>query len=585
MLCHCFKEANFSDYFEVIWHGLSLDITTSAYLSAVPLLIIIIAVWIKIFNVKKILKIYCIILSVFIALLFAIDNTLYSYWDFRLDATAIFYLQFPKDAASSITWTDVGRTLIVFIPYLTVIIFIYMLLLQKIKIVFTPKQYLKKGLETFIFILLMPVLFIAIRGGITTATANVGMVYYSNNQKLNHSAINPLFNVMYSLINDENFDKEFNFFTEKQRAEIFTSTTQYQHSAHPLYVLNTKTPNILIIVLESFTANVVECVGGKSVYDQKDITPNLNNLSREGILFTNCYANSFRTDRGLVSILNGYLGLPTTSIMKYPAKSQTLPSIAKTLKEKGYTNSILYGGDINFTNMQGYFYSSGYETIISDKDFPLNNKLSKWGVNDGLTFNRLYNDLLKMDKNKHWQTTFLTLSSHEPFDVPYKHFTDPFENSIAYTDSCIGNFINKLKKTDLWENLLVIFVADHGVIYPKNIIAHSPLRFHIPMIWAGGTIKQPLLVKNICNQSDIAATLLSQLGLSYTEFIFSKDIFDNNSPEYAIYTYNNGFGFIDSTGFSVYDNNQNKSLINHDSTLIKKGKAILQTLYDDLSKR
>jgi phosphoglycerol transferase MdoB-like AlkP superfamily enzyme len=574
------------DYLNVLWHGLRLDITTAAYLTVIPLLLIMVSLW---YNgraksknkspIQKIIKIYSYFIAVIVCLLFAIDNVLYSYWGFRLDETALFYLQFPEDAANSITWSDIGKAAAVFVPYLTAVIFIYIAMFKKTKIETNNRKIGRKFGQSLIFVLMMPILFIAIRGGVSTATANVGMVYYSDKQKLNHAAINPLFNLVYSMLNAENFSEEFDFYDEPTRQQIFTSLTQYQHS-EPLSVLTTQHPNVLIIVLESFTAGVVEAVGG-----EKGATPHLNELSRQGILFTNCYANSFRTDRGLVSVLNGYIAPPTTSVMKYPSKSQSLPSIAKALQSKGYVNDMLYGGDINFTNMQSYFYGSGYEAIVSDKDFPIAQRLSKWGANDDVTFNYLYNSLLKRDKSKRFLTTFLTLSSHEPFDVPFHHFDDPFVNAAAYTDSCIGDFVKRIEQTPIWKDLLIIFVADHGIAFPKGTLYYEPQRFRIPMLWIGGAVKEPMIISKICNQSDIAATLLAQLGVSYSDFVFSKDVFDALSPQYAIFTYNNGFGFVDSTGFSVYDNNRNLPLMNADSSRISRGKALIQTLYDDLGAR
>ena len=99
--------------------------------------------------------------------------------------------------------------------------------------------------------------------------------------------------------------------------------------------------------------------------------------------------------------------------MKYPAKSQTLPSIAKSLGRVGYKSDMLYGGDINFTNMQSYFFGSGYSKITADRDFPISDILSKWGANDDVTFNYLYEDICKRPLDKPWFTTFLTLSSYE----------------------------------------------------------------------------------------------------------------------------------------------------------------------------
>ena len=412
------------------------------------------------------------------------------------------------------------------------------------------------------------------------------MVYFSQNQFLNHSAINPCFSLLSSLSKKEDFAKQFNFLDEEERQEnIEALLSPVDSSDSTRFLLKTKRPNILIIILESFSANAVAVTGGEA-----NVTPHINQIGKEGILFSKVYANSFRTDRGLVAVLNGYPAQPTTSIMKYPAKSQTLPSIASSLKKEGYESDMLYGGDINFTNMQSYFFSSGYSQITSDKDFPLSDRLSKWGANDDVTFNFLYNHLKKREKaTAPWMTTFLTLSSHEPFEVPFHRFSHPYLNSVAFTDSCLGNFISRLKKTEVWDNLLMVLVADHGFRYPEHLTEYEPDRFHIPMIWCGGAIAKPKKIKNICNQTDLAATLLGQLGIPHQEYFFSKDILSPHRCDYSFYTFNNGFAFADSSGqYTVYDNESNRVLIedqgdNNDRLL--KGKALLQTLYDDLGSR
>ena len=183
----------------------------------------------------------------------------------------------------------------------------------------------------------------------------------------------------------------------------------------------------------------------------------------------------------------------------------------------------------------------------------------------------------------------LTLSSHEPFEVPYHHLEHPYLNSVAFTDSCVGDFIDRFKQLPAWKNTLIIFIADHGYRYPDNLNEFEPRRYHIPMLWIGGTITSPRKIDTYANQTDLAATLMNQLGLSTKDFIFSKDILDPNDPHYAFYTFNNGFGFIDTSGISVYDNEGNRILLESPSEgseeRIRKGKALLQTLYDDLGAR
>ena len=592
---HALAKGNtFADFLQVMLHGLKLDCTIAGYLTALPLLLTLISIWVRGEWLKTTLKGYFFLTAILVSAIFAVDVALYGFWGFRLDATLFFYLQSPADAMASVPLGMFFFQWVVFALYAWGIFAWFKIILNLTP---TASRYIETGIEqlksSFAILLLGGILFIPIRGGVTTSTANVGMVYFSQNQFLNHAAINPSFSLIASLSKQQDFASQFDFYPEEKRAAVFETLVKPKSpysatdslSSKPIKLLNTDRPNILIVVLESFTANTIEAVGG-----EPNITPNLNRLSKEGVLFTNLYANSFRTDRGLVAVLNGYLAQPTTSIMKYPAKSQTLPSIAKSLNEVGYEADMLYGGDINFTNMQSYFFGSGYQRITADTDFPISTRLNKWGANDDVTFEHLYEDIEKRPiEGKPWLSTFLTLSSHEPFEVPFHRYEHPFVNTVAFTDSCIGHFIDKFKQLPAWKNALVVFIADHGFRYPDDLTDYEPRRFHIPMLWIGGAIAQPQEINTFGNQTDLAATLLNQLELPTEDFIFSKDIMNPLMPHYAFYSFNNGFGFIDESGATVYDNEGDKLLFedsktNSDSRL-EKGKVLLQTLYDDLGNR
>ena len=570
-----------SDYLQVMVHGLQLDATVAGYLTVIPLLLTLLSVWIPGRYITFILKGYFFIVACIISLIFVVDIALYPYWGFRLDATPLFYLQSPSDALASAPASTLILQTLVFVVYTYGIFWA----LKRFVLPLMPEQYVKKMFTNSVqLVLLGGILFIPIRGGVTTSTANVGMVYFSKNQFLNHSAINPCFSFLASLSKQQDFAAQYNYFSESQRSKIFKKLTNQPQGDSIPELLTTKNPNIILILMESFSANAIEVLGGET-----GVTPNINRLSKEGILFSNMYANSFRTDRGIVAVLNGYLAQPTTSIMKYPAKSQTLPSIAKSLQKKGYTSDMLYGGDINFTNMQSYFFSSGYSKVTADRDFPLKSRLSKWGANDDITFAHLYQSMTDNSRKEPFFSTFLTLSSHEPFEVPYNRLKDPYLNSVAFTDSCLGDFIDKLKKLPLWNNTLIVLVSDHGFRYPASVKEHDPKRYHIPMLWLGGARKEPRVIANYGNQTDLAATLLYQLDLPHKEFTFSNNMVDSLQPAYAFYSYNNGFGFIDTTGVSVYDCESEKPLIIKpeagNEIRLNNGKALLQTLYDDLGSR
>ena len=574
------KGFGFADYMQVMVHGASLDAATAGYLTAFPFLLVLISIWFRKFPLKKILYGYYILAAALISIIFVVDMALYTFWGFKLDASVFLYIDSPKEALASVS---VGFILLRVLAILLLIALNSWVLLKITPSVLTATR--KRIAGTAGMLLLGGVLFIIIRGGVTESTSNIGQVYFSNEPFLNHSAVNPDFSLLSSMGKSQDFASEFNFFDEEKRAALFDVLYPTTDGDSIIQVLNTKRPNILIILMEGFGGAFVEPLGGLP-----DVTPHFNRLSKEGIFFTNCYANSFRTDRGTVCTFSGYLGLPTASVMKIPAKSRTLPAIAEGLSKAGYKTDFLYGGDINFTNMKSYLLSTGYQRLTANTDFSLAEQTSNaWGVNDDITFEYLYNQLRNRKEEGPWHTAFLTLSSHEPFEVPYHRLEDKIPNAFAYTDECLGKFIDRLKQTPAWKDLLVICLPDHGFYYPREGSNAMPRFYHIPLLWLGGAVKQPMQVDKIMNQTDLAATLLGQLGLEHTAFTFSRNVLGSDYKyPFAFYSFNNGFSFRDSTGVTVFDNNSGSILFDEpeaDESRLDKGKAILQTVYDDLGNR
>lgn len=574
------KGFGFADYMQVMVHGASLDAATAGYLTAFPFLLVLISIWFRKFPLKKILYGYYILAAALISIIFVVDMALYTFWGFKLDASVFLYIDSPKEALASVS---VGFILLRVLAILLLIALNSWVLLKITPSVLNATR--KRIAGTAGMLLLGGVLFIIIRGGVTESTSNIGQVYFSNEPFLNHSAVNPDFSLLSSMGKSQDFASEFNFFDEEKRAALFDGLYPTTDGDSIIQVLNTKRPNILIILMEGFGGAFVEPLGGLP-----DVTPHFNRLSKEGVFFTNCYANSFRTDRGTVCTFSGYLGLPTASVMKIPAKSRTLPAIAEGLSKVGYKTDFLYGGDINFTNMKSYLLSTGYQRLTANTDFSLAEQTSNaWGVNDDITFEYLYNQLRNRKEEGPWHTAFLTLSSHEPFEVPYHRLEDKIPNAFAYTDECLGKFIDRLKQTPAWKDLLVICLPDHGFYYPREGSNAMPRFYHIPLLWLGGAVKQPMQVDKIMNQTDLAATLLGQLGLEHTAFTFSRNVLGSDYKyPFAFYSFNNGFSFRDSTGVTVFDNNSGSILFNEpeaDESRLDKGKAILQTVYDDLGNR
>lgn len=577
------RESRYSlrEWLQVMWHGVGIDLAVAAYLSFIPLLLIIANIWAPRVNLKKLWRIYDMLVAAVLSLIFVSDAALYPYWGFKLDASVFFYLKTPAEAFASV---PVWVSLLGFVLVVAVGLLFYLYLVRSIKPVAIPfnRVIMRLPLSLVYFILAFP-LTLAARGGLKESTMNVGHAYFSSDLFLNHSAVNPAFSMLSSMSKTHDYSKWYDYFDEESRARYFDGLySTADGSVRKL--LNTDRPNVLLVVMESFGGVFTDKISG-----HKDITPRLDSLINEGVYFSNCYAGSFRTDRGLVCVVNGHPALPATSIMKLPAKSANLPSVAGSLAGHGYSTYFMYGGDINFTNMNSWLYNSGFSHITADVDFSVSERhTNAWGVNDDITFGRLYNDIIQRTDSL-WMTCFLSLSSHEPFDVPYNRLEEKIPNAFAYSDSCLGAFVDSLRNTPVWDNLLMVIIADHGYRYFTEGIAADPYVRHIPALWIGGAVRQPAVIDRIMSQSDMAATILGQMGVDHSDFLFSRNVLsDSYTYPFSFYTFNNGLCFMDSTGVTLYDDDASKCLINDSfgsEERINRGKAILQTLYDDLEDR
>ena len=595
----------FTELPAVIWHGLPLDLSMAGYLSVIPGFLSIAVVWLKRDLVKPIMNIYFIIASLFITCSFLLNASLYPYWKYPLDSTPLFYFfTSPADAIASVSIWQVILSIVILIV-LTIGVWFTLRMRGEKRQQYSRYSYgyggfgsgkrnrfddfdRHRGRTSIILLLLTGLLFLPIRGGITVSTMNTGQAYYSQNAYLNHSAVNPLFSLFESITHQEDFASQYRFMKDKKADKIFaTMTSTSDENTYPLLneaTFKKGTPDILIVIMESFASDIMPSMGS-----YKDVAVCLDSIAQQSILFTRFYANSFRTDRGMVSILSGYPAQPTTSIMRYPRKTSQLPSIARNLaKYKNYKTTYYYGGDADFCNMRSYLVSQGYQHIISDANFPIEDKLSKWGVPDHILAARMMKDIKAQQNEKRPMLRILqTSSSHEPFEVPYHRLKDKRLNAFAYTDSVMGAIVREYRKLPRWKNTLIVFVPDHVGGYKENLNDHDRSRYQIPLILAGGAISRPMKVGIIGSQHDIAATLLGQLGVEHREFTFSKNMMSDATPKFAFFAVNDAFGIVSEENSLIYDNRAKRIVYDKGEKgfNLKRGQAYLQKLYDDLAKK
>jgi phosphoglycerol transferase MdoB-like AlkP superfamily enzyme len=583
MQYHSSFQNSIGDLLGTFWHGAKLDISTIGYYLIIPLLLVIPGVyfngnWFRIF-----MRWYTFFLIVFSSIIIVSDANLYSYWGFRMDFTPMLYLKTPEEAMASVSTLKIILFLFTIALIASLSFYTYKRLIDRLFNEFNRIRHIVPGILFFVFLCCS--LILPIRGGFGVAPINAGAVYFSDKMFLNHTAINAVWNVGYSGFGQRPVKNPYEFGDLSVATGIVDSLTVKKGITEK--VLNTSKPDIMIIVLESFSGYLIGQLGGDSL-----VTPNINRYAKEGILFSEFYASGTRTDKAIPAILDGYPAQPAQSIIKEPKKSQSLPSLVKILIENGYYSSFWYGGEINFANFNSFVIGSGFHDIITKKNFDPVNYNSKWGVHDHILFQTL-KDSMKSIKEPFIKVV-LTLSSHEPFDVPmepvFKGSDDmtKYKNSIYYTDKTLGSFLDWAKGTDWWKNALIIMVADHCARIYSDMPNYKQNVFKIPMLWVGGALsKTGLRVRKLGSQVDIPTTVLDQLGIKGS-FPFGKDLFSDQSKSFAFYTYNEGFGFItDSSAVSL--DLKSKTLVLSEgkdpASAEKKGKAYLQVLFNDYLKR
>lgn len=541
-----------SDLFGTFSHGCIMDCSAAAYFSLLPGLLMAFSPFCSGFS-RSFIKYYTLILLLLVTILGLADIALYPSWGTRIDAQILPYLKEPAAIFSSVSIGQIALALAALA--LIVALFFYLFL----RFILRPFSALPRSWKTLpVMILLSALLFLPIRGGIDTAPLNFSSVFFSEKTFANHAAYNYFWGFMYAMTHNDFSKNPVNYMDKAEAQSLIDPLARFSGEQVPLYI-NThgRDINVVLVVLESFSNKVIEPLGGR-----KGLTPSLNRFCNEGICFTRFFATGSRSDRGLSSLLASYPALiKASSILGFPEKMKNVTFLPSYFGQHGYDLSFYYGGDINFYNTNMMLIQSGVKNIVSRKDFTFEQaSQQKWGAPDEFLYTRCADDLLL--KKQPFFSVVYNISSHEPFDIP-DHFkripgsssSERYCNSVAYTDSCLGVFIDRLKNSPVWNNTLVIITSDHTSLEPAPVSdIEAPESYLIPMIWIGGVVENPLRCHNICMQTDLSTTLFQQLGWDTPASPFSKNMF--GSHQYAFYFRAEGWGYFSPT-MGFYQNIDN----------------------------
>ena len=577
------QQLTFSTIMGTFFYGLRMDLSTAAYVTLPVCLFSLASLFVSFFRKRTIYIAYTALILFLVVLIVSADLEVYKQWAFRIDATPLKYLNSPKEAWASISHLPIFLILLILVIFYALLFRGFKTVINKLVVFLSKPIHWALGIVSiFVFVALLVV---ALRGGLQLAPINQSSVYFSNENFANQSAINASWNFLHSVLNKSGLDDNpYEYFAAADAKRAVDSL--YKAGGQAPIVLTTQSPNIILIIWESFTDKATHLT-----IDGVEVTPGFNQLKKEGLYFDQLYASGDRTDKGLSAILSGYPALPKTSIIRTPNKAAKLDVLPSVLKEKAYKIPFFYGGEPEFANIKSYLLHAGFNPLIQVSDFKKKDLNSKWGAHDGVVADRVtqYLDTVKAP----FFTTWLTLSSHEPFEVPgtpaFKgtDHTAQFLSSLHYTDGIITNFIQKAKQQDWWNNTLIVIIADHGHPLPETQKRID--NFKVPMLWLGGALKDTGKVHNkVMNQTDLAATLAYQLGLQKVSFPFSKNAFDSTSRPWSFFSFNNGFGWVEPSGYVLFDH-VGKQVIEKGGTTdnrnIDAGKAMQQVIFSDFINR
>jgi len=563
----------------IFGYGMKMDISMSCYLLILPGLLLAFRLFLPSGFVSRFVWVYTLVILFVASFLTVLDLGLYPHWGTRVNVTAFNYINDPVALGASVSITDVLQGVLI----AGILLVGFGLLYRR----FFPEGFAADGkiswAASFLQLFLVATLIIPIRGSFDTAPLNLSSVAFSPKLYVNQAASNYLWNFAKSVEKRDRLnnpcvympqDESMRLFNQFQEADTLAPRPQLI-KLHP-----EKQPNVILIILESFSNKVISPLGGL-----KGIAPNLDSLCTKSTVFTNFYSTGNRSDRGISAVLGGYPSLLNTSIMVYPEKARSLTLLPEYFNRHNYFTSFYYGGDINFYNLKTFVLQSNCGKITTKADFPSElGRMTKWGVPDGYVFERALEDL-KTEKEPFMKTIY-TVSSHPPYDVPFSKITGnsneaKYLNSVAYTDSCLGVFIDEFRKSPLWSNTLLIVTADHGHMEPGPTDITDPASYRIPLIWSGGVVDSLQQIETISMQSDFPVSLIHQLGWEADSARFSKDFF--NSKPHAFYMLDSGWGYVTPEGKFYFDQNIRDFVTKPETKAVDLSfpKAYMQVLHDD----
>ena len=510
------------NYGQLFLIGLRFDLILMCYIAFLPTVLISLLPDSVLKHFKKFFNIYF-IFFLFLFLLMELSTLDFiNQYDTRPNRLFLDYLIYPKEVVGTLLKSYLPSLIITTILLGIALFFAF----KHGKKIFYPFDSTYKT-KLLLFPLVAFFLFFGARGSLTSKRPiNASNAIFCSDQMTNSLGLNSLYTVAfaaYSMKNEGDVKKygkmdELEAYT---RVKKYMDVTEFIPGEVPfLHLQKPDAPqpkyNVVIFLQESLGAEYVGCLNGLP------LTPELDKLAKEGLLFTNLYCTGTRSVRGIEQVTAGFLPNPSESIVKLGGSQQGFFTLADAFGRQNYDTSFIYGGMANFDNMASFFNGNGFKNIIDETDFDKDGKKyamkGTWGYSDedlAVKANEYYKNL----GNKPFFSLMFSTSNHEPFEFPdgriqlYEQPKNTVHNAMKYADFSIGKFFELAKKEAYFKNTIFVVIADHNTrTYGKNLVPVN--KFHIPALIIAPNVEKGITYDNLASQMDIPSTVLALSGIT-----------------------------------------------------------------------
>ncbi len=572
------------------FHGLKLDLSAFGYISGIAFIMSVPSFFLtgekglKIIN--RIITIYFWTILILVSLIMCGEIVTYIEWKTKLSSKIFMHFGTP----SEIFRTASGSYTFWYFFYFTVqIIFGYLLYnrwFKKNKIKSTLQSISKRLIYGLTYFLVGAfVLVLMIRGGLQQIPVSATDGYFSNKQIVNDVTVNPVWNFINTCYVHFKVDLSAYYHNlDPQVSDELTANLYASEGIDSIKIFNQKQPNIVLVTLEGWSAQMIEPLGGES-----GITPNFNQLCEEGLLFTEIFSTGGTSETGHSSIISGYPTIAGVSISTQSSKCRHLPSLNQSFEALGYNSFYTFGGSLSYGNIGGYLTDVGFDKLVDENDLNLT-PTGKLGIHDEAMFPYFLSEVQKA-KRPYFYGLF-TQSTHSPYDMPAEPFpgynNDGYVTSMHYADEHLAKFVEGIRNLPDYDNTVVVFIADHGRANIYNQNTYDEMYFHIPLLIWGGALKNEYAgqtIDRVGSQADLAKTLLNQLDINSDDFHWSKDLLDPSTQAWAICTSTLSYGWKNEDGYTVYHMIDDRLVYSpytdqkEIDAALKKCRAVLEAMY------